>query len=65
MRLRVRVCEFAHFLSTSEARGIEWGRRLGVGWGEPGQGRRSVGSGGHPAQVGSLPSAAAPPLARS
>lgn len=41
----VCVCEFAHFLSTSEGRGIEWGGALPqrLGWGEGGWGRRSVG----------------------
>lgn len=37
--LRVRVCEFAHFLNTSEAGGIEWG---GASAGRLGKGGRGL-----------------------
>lgn len=61
----VCVCEFAHFLSTSEGRGIEWGGHCLRGWaGEKGAGgadlwgeagtqpRRPLSSGGCPPLAG-------------
>lgn len=56
VRLRVRVCEFAHLLSASQARGIEWGAApRGVG-----QGRASAGSRGPRARARRFPRGPAP-----